>query len=271
MSETGQRPGLQWKEAGSPSGDVLLLVHGFPFSSAMWRPQLETPPAGWRVIAPDLPGFGASAPVEGYVPTMDSMADDLAALLRGLGVRSATVCGLSMGGYVTFALLRRHPQLVHALVLCDTRPEPDTEEVRRGRLQAAARVASEGTAGLVEAMLPRVLAPGAVHIRTDTVAEVRTIMESAPATAVVAALRAMAARPDSTPMLRSITVPTQVIVGVDDQITPAGDAQLMARAIPGSQIEVIKEAGHLPNLENTPAFNRALEAFLVTVATVAPR
>jgi 3-oxoadipate enol-lactonase len=266
MSSNEEHAALEWREAGSVAGDVLLLVHGFPFSSAMWRPQIEAPPAGWRVIAPDLRGFGGSPPAA-QGTTLDNMADDLAALLRRLEVRRAVVCGLSMGGYITFALLRRHPGLVRALVLCDTRPEPDTEDVRRGRLEMAARVAVDGTAPVVDAMMPRVLAPGAAYLQPEMAAEVRAIMESAPAAGVIAALHAMAARPDSTPMLRSIAVPTQVIVGAHDQITPAGDAQLMARAIRGAQIEIIPDAGHLPNLENTASFDRALTAFLVTVAT----
>jgi 3-oxoadipate enol-lactonase len=268
MSSNDGNTALKWREAGSAAGDVLLLVHGFPFSSAMWRPQIEAPPAGWRVIAPDLRGFGASPPpatLQGT--TLDMMADDLAALLERLAVRSAVVCGLSMGGYITFALLRRHPALVRALVLCDTRPEADTEEIRRGRLQMAERVALDGTAAVVDAMLPKVLAPGAAYLQPEVAAEVRGIMESAPPAGVIAALHAMAARPDSTPMLRSINVPTQIIVGEHDQITPAGDAQLMTRAIRGAQIEIIPEAGHLPNLENAQLFDRALEAFLVTVAT----
>jgi 3-oxoadipate enol-lactonase len=264
MTETARGTSLHYRSGGPAAGDPLLLIHGFPLSSAMWQPQVESPPPGWRVIAPDLRGFGNSPPAAGPV-TMDSLADDLAALLAQLGVSSAAVCGLSMGGYVAFALLRRHPSLVRALVLCDTKADGDTEEVRRGRLQSAARVEAEGTRSVVDAMLPKLLSPATVRRQAAIEADVRGILESASPAGVAAALKAMAARPDSTPMLRSINVPTQIIVGADDQITPAGGAQLMARGIPGARIEVIPEAGHLPNLENTAAFDRALAGFLAGV------
>jgi 3-oxoadipate enol-lactonase len=265
MPETEQRPPLHWREAGPDSANVLLLVHGFPFSSAMWQPQLKAPPPGWRLIAPDLRGFGESpAPAAGPA-TLDSMADDLVAVLRHLRLRQVVVCGLSMGGYITFNFLRRYPRLVRALVLCDTRPEADTEEVRRGRMQSAARVTASGTSSVVDAMLPRVLAPATIQRAPDLAAEVRRIMETARPDGVIAALKAMAARPDSSPLLRSIHVPTQVVVGADDQITPAGDAQLMARGIPGSALAVIPDSGHLPNLENPEEFNRVLGEFLANL------
>jgi 3-oxoadipate enol-lactonase len=264
MAQTAQRVPLNYREAGPAGADVLLLIHGFPLSAAMWRPQLEAPPAGWRVIAPDLRGFGNS-PLEDERITMDTMADDLAALLQGLGVRRATVCGLSMGGYVAFALFRRYPTLVRALVLCDTKAGADTEEVRRGRLQGAARVLVDGTSSVVEPMLAKLLSPVAVQRQPALEPEVRGIMEAASAAGVAAAMRAMAARPDSTTVLRSINVPTQIIVGADDQITPPGGAQLMVRGIPGARIDIIPEAGHLPNLENTPAFNSVLDGFLAGV------
>jgi pimeloyl-ACP methyl ester carboxylesterase len=282
---TGTQHPLHWVEAGPSDGAVLLLLHGFPFNSAMWRPQLETPPAGWRVIAPDLTGFGGSAATvaagtaaagsaatatgtaaaAAATLTMDRMADDVAALLDRLRIRGAAVCGLSMGGYVTFALLRRHAARVRALVLADTRAAPDSEDVRRGRLETAARVATEGNGPVVEAMLPKLFSPVTPQRQPDLVAEVRAMMADAPPAAVAAALRGMAARPDSTPMLRSINVPTRVVVGQSDQITPPGEAQLMARAIPGAMIEVIPDAGHLPNLENAAAFDSALTAFLRTL------
>jgi 3-oxoadipate enol-lactonase len=258
---------LHFSEAGTAdSRDVLLLVHGFPFSAAMWRPQLEAPPPGWRVIAADLPGFGGSGLREPATLGMDEAGDQLALLLNTLGVTRAVVCGLSMGGYVTLAMLRRYPALLRALVLCDTRAGPDSDEARRGRLETAAQVRREGTAGVVDGMLPKLLSPHTRRRDPGVEAELRAIMEAAPADAVAAALEGMAGRADSTPMLRSIAVPTQIMVGMDDEITPEAEAQLLARGIPGALLTVIPDAGHVPNLENPDAFNRTLHDFLATLS-----
>jgi 3-oxoadipate enol-lactonase len=252
---------LSWREAGSGS-DVLVLLHGFPFSSASWRPQLEFPPAGWRVIAPDMRGFGGSGPLPGNRLAMDLLADDVAALLQHLGVSRAVIAGLSMGGYVAFALMRRAPQLACGLVLSDTRATADTAEGKQGRVKNAKHVHAHGTAALIDAMVPRLLSADTRAQLPHVEQELRAMMSSASAPAVIAALLGMAERPDSTPQLRSINVPVQIIVGEHDEITPPGDARLLARAIPGARMEVIPGAGHVPNLEQPVAFNRVLEGFL---------
>jgi 3-oxoadipate enol-lactonase len=258
---------LQFREAGtSDSEDVLLLVHGFPFDSGMWRPQLDAPPPGWRVIAPDLPGFGGSPAAEGASLQMDHAADALAALLQQLGVERVVVCGLSMGGYVALALLRGYPALLRALVLSDTRAGADSDEARRGRLDAAAQVEKDGTQELIDGMLPKLLSPHTRGRQPAVEQELRTMMESAPAPAVAAALLGMADRPDATPLLRSIRVPTQIMVGEDDEITPVNVAELLARGIPGSLLSVVPDAGHVPNLENPDWFNRILHEFLAELA-----
>lgn len=252
---------LSWREVGA-GDDVLVLLHGFPFSSAIWRPQLEFPPAGWRVIAPDLRGFGGSGQLPPARFSMDQFADDVIALLRHLGVRSAVVCGHSMGGYITFALLRRAQGMVRGLVLTDTRAAADTPEGKTGRLKNAKHVQAHGTAALVDALVPRLLSESTRANMPHVEQELRSIMDTAPASSVIAALVGMAERPDSSPQLRSINVPTLVIVGERDVITPAGEARLLARAIPGAQLEIIPGAGHLPSLEQPAAFNRILEGFV---------
>jgi 3-oxoadipate enol-lactonase len=252
---------LSWREVGA-GDDVLVLIHGFPFHSAIWRPQLDAPPSGWRVIAPDLRGFGGSGPLTGNRLPMDLLAQDVVSLLSHLGIQKAVFCGHSMGGYVTLAVVRRAARLVRGLVLSDTRATPDSAEARQGRLKNAKHVHGHGTAALIDALVPRLLDD---HTRAELPhieQELRAVMNAAPAPAVVAALLGMAERPDSTPQLRSINAPTQLIVGASDHITPPGDARLLARAIPGSQIEIIDEAAHMPSLEQPAAFNRVLVSFL---------
>lgn len=255
---------IAWREAGE--GDrVLLLLHAFPLSSAMWTAQLETPPPDWRLIAPDFRGFGGSGPAPADGLTMDGAADDMAALLAHLEVPTAVVCGLSMGGYVAFAMLRRHARLLRGLVLCDTRAEPDTAETRAGRLEKAAGVRQSGTGAFISEMLPSLLSPFTLKNRPAVVSSVGVQLAEASAGAVSAALHGLAARPDSTPLLRSITVPTQVIAGADDRITPAGEARMMARAIPGARFDIVEDAGHLPNIEQPADFGVVLKAFLAGV------
>jgi pimeloyl-ACP methyl ester carboxylesterase len=251
---------VSWREAGEGT-DVLVLIHGFPFSSAIWRPQLDAPPAGWRVIAPDLRGFGGSGPAGSRI-TMDGLARDVAALIRHVGARNAVIGGLSMGGYVAFGVIRCAPKLVRALVLSDTRATADSAEGRQGRLKNAKHVQANGTAALIDAMVPRLLHADTRAKLPHVEQELRAIMNASPAKSVVAALLGMAERPDSSPDLRSINVPTQVIVGENDEITPPGDAQLLVRAIRGARLEVIPNAAHLPNLEQPAAFNRVLASFL---------
>jgi 3-oxoadipate enol-lactonase len=231
----------------------------------MWQPQLESPPPGWRVIAPDLRGFGNSPPTAGPV-TMDSLADDLAALLAQLGVSSAAVCGLSMGGYVSFAMIRRHPSLVRALVLCDTKADGGhggSQPWAGCRARLAWRQRAHGRSW--RRCCPSSFRPPRCAGSPPSQGRYAASWNRLPVHGVAAALKAMAARPDSSPMLRSVNVPTQIIVGADDQITPAGGAQLMARGIPGARIEVIPEAGHLPNLENTADVQPRAGEFLAGV------
>lgn len=245
------------------TGAPVVFVHAFPLNREMWRRQAAAvAAAGWRAVSLDLRGFGGSEP--GSEPfTMDLCADDVMALLDHLGVEEpAVLVGLSMGGYVAFGCIRRHAHRLRALVLADTRAEPDTEEGRAGRLSTAQRVEAEGVAPVVESMLPRLVGATTHRERPGVVAQVRALMEAAPPAGVAQALRGMAARPDSRPDLGRITVPVLVVVGEEDGLTPPADAQALHAGIKGSRLTVIPGAGHLPNLETPDAFNAALLDFL---------
>ncbi len=251
---------MEWREAGS-GPNVLLFVHGFPFSGAIWDDQLAAVPDGWRFVAPDLPGFGRTAPIGGTL-TMERLADELVVFLEQLGIRRAVVCGLSMGGYATLALWRRHPARVRALVLADTRAAPDTPQARAGRYENAARARSNGVRVVAEAMLPRLLARHTLESRPDIVARLVAIMEAASVEGMAGALEGMAERADSTPLLHTIEVPALVLVGENDELTPPAESESLAEHIPNALLRVIPGAGHVTCMEAPEVFNRELNAFL---------
>ena len=241
------------------SGPALLFVHGYPFDGSLWRHQAGAVP-GWRTLIPDLRGLGRSdAPDLGY--SMATYADDLAGLLDALGVDEVVLAGLSMGGYVAFEFLRRHRPRVRGLVLVDSRAQGDSAEGRKGR-DAAMAAAREGGAPLIaDQMLPRLLAASAAEPLRESV---RAMMAAAPVAGLLGALAAMRDRPDSTGFLPSLAgLPTLIVVGEEDQLTPPKDAEAIAKAIPGARLAVIPHAGHLAPLEQPEAFNEHLRTFLV--------
>jgi pimeloyl-ACP methyl ester carboxylesterase len=193
---------------------------------------------------------------------MELFARDLAALLDHIEVDKVVVCGLSMGGYVTFEFWRLFPERVRALVLCDTRAGPDTQDARQGRERLAERVLQEGSAPVIDSLLPRLVSRSTRAERPGVIEQVRAMMKETPPETMARALRGMATRPDSEPLLRTIGVPALIIVGAEDAITNRGQAEFLARGIRGARLETIDDAGHVPNLEQVETFNRALHAFL---------
>ncbi len=251
----------------SGEGEPVLLVHAFPLGADLWRPQLAAPPPGWRLIAPDLRGFRGPGAAPGEVGslgdvTVDDYARDLLTLLDHQGVARAVVGGVSMGGYVAFALLRQAPDRVRALVLADTRPQADGPEGHAKRREMLALVERSGVEGVAGAMLPALVGRTSHAERPEIVAEVRRLVLANHPEAVRAAVSAMMTRPNSTPLLASIACPTLVVVGEEDVITPVADATALHDAIPGSRLAVLPAAGHLANLETPDAFDAALARFL---------
>jgi pimeloyl-ACP methyl ester carboxylesterase len=242
-------------------GTPVVLLHAFPQNRTMWVPQVEALSASHRVIVPDFRGFGDSDAPEGPY-TLEQYADDVNGLLVHLAVQQAVFVGLSMGGYTLFAFCRKYPERVKALVLADTRAGADTEEGKAGRL-AMARAAIENGAGAVaDIMLPKLLSSVALQTRPELVRQVRERIERTRVSGIVGALMAMAGRLDSVPLLAQIACPTLIIVGELDGPTPPAEGKLMAERIPGARLEIIPRAGHLSNLEQPEAFNRALLDFL---------
>ena len=240
----------------------MLLIHGFPLNSTMWSIQLDDLNNYARIIAPDLRGHGNSDPVPGPY-AMSQFADDCADLMEYLAVATPFVVGgLSMGGYVAFEFYRRYPELVAGLILTATKAAPDSAEAKANRDAAAANVIKNGVTDLVEGMLPKLFSPTTWKNDPELVSFVRDMLMKTSVEGAVGALLAMKERPDSTATLAEIRVPTLIIHGADDQIIPLAEAQAMHKAIKGSKLVVIEDAGHLPNLEQPDEFNDAVIDFL---------
>jgi 3-oxoadipate enol-lactonase len=257
---------LAYRERGRGHDVVLLLIHGFPLDSRLWEAQVAGLSSRVRVIAPDLRGSGRSdAPPGPY--SMDQYTGDLLGLLDVLAVRRAVVAGLSMGGYIALNLWRRHPERIQALVLADTRAEPDSPQARANRDAAAARVREIGPAAFAAEMLPRIMAP--VNLEDPRISgRALRMMAAQPADGIVGALGALRDRPDSTALLPGISVPALVIVGREDSLTPPADARAMAGAMSRARLVEVPHAGHLSPLENPRAVNAALREFLREVVAV---
>ena len=227
----------------------------------MWEGQLALADSGWRVIAPQLRGFdgGAGDPPAASV---DDYAGDVIDLLDALHLKLVVVGGLSMGGYVAFALLRLAARYVQGLVLADTRSQADTPEGVAGRARLLQVVQDKGPAAVADEMIPKLLGATTQQTREAVVEQVRSLVMASSSDAIAGAIRALMTRPDSTPLLASIHVPTLIIVGEEDTVTPPAASEELHRAIGGSELVRIAGAGHLSNLEQPESFNASLATFL---------
>ncbi len=233
-------------------GPVVVLLHGFPLNRSMWVEQVSGLGEVWRLITPDLRGHGESAAPEGTY-TIDAMADDVLELLDALQIREPVVLGgLSMGGYVPhLSAAIRYPDRFRALMLMDTRAAADSPEAAANRETAAKQVMEAGsTEAVVKGMLPKLFAPSAAVRAPNVIDFIHKEMVKVPPRAVAGALRGMAARHDRMADLPRLTLPTLVLVGEHDAITPPDEARKMAGALPNATLEIIADAGHLAPVEN---------------------
>ncbi|MCC7358649.1 MAG: alpha/beta fold hydrolase [Anaerolineales bacterium] len=258
-------PGLLVAYTDEGEGRPLLLLHGFPLSRRLWRPQVADLAATTRVLAPDLRGHGQSDVTAGPY-SVEQYADDAARLLDALNVtQPVIVAGLSMGGYIALAFQRRHPQRVAGLILAATRAGADSAEGKAKRDEAAAAARAHGARAIVDAMLPKMLAPRTYQTRPDLVAEARALMAPTKVTGIVSALAALRDRPDATKQLATIRQPVLVLHGSDDQLIAPSEAEAMTRALPNSRLALLAGGGHLLNLEQPAAFNAAVRTFAASL------
>jgi 3-oxoadipate enol-lactonase len=248
---------ISWLQSGR--GRTLVLLHGFPLHAAMWDALHATTPHGWTLVTPDLRNFGASRGTPAV--SVDDHAADVLALLRHLACEDAVIGGLSMGGYITLAVHRLAPQRCRALILADTRAEPDNDEARANRVRLQATARERGPDAVLQAMLPKLIGPTAQAAGVVR-GQLETIARENRAEGLVDGLEALKTRPDARPGLAAIGCPTLVIVGADDALTPPSSAETLRDGIAGAQLVVIPDAGHMSNLEQPVPFALALWSFL---------
>jgi pimeloyl-ACP methyl ester carboxylesterase len=247
-------------------GPPVVLLHGFPLDHTMWSEQIQALAQKHRIIAPDLRGFGKSSlgdadPARGI--TMEQYADDVALLLDALEVTQPIVlAGFSMGGYIAWQFVRKHMSRLRALIQLDTRAAADTDDARANRLKMAENIHEWGPARVAETMGPKLFAAGKFEANPAIVQELRDVISRTSPDAIACAQRGMAARPDMTSLLPTINLPTLLIAGVEDALTPAKEMQQIADAIPKGEYKEIEDAGHMSPMENPAAVNAALISFL---------
>jgi pimeloyl-ACP methyl ester carboxylesterase len=249
--------GLAFADAGH--GPPIVLLHAFPLDGEMWAAQVERWRDRWRVVVPDLRGFGASPSTSGDGLAMADYADDVIRLLDTLSIDRACVGGLSMGGYVALALAERHPERLSGLVLANTRAGADNEAGRAKRAELAKKVEESGSEALADALLDKLLGASA---SAETVALVKEVVVRQDPAGALSAIRGMASRRDRSDILPSIRVPTLVIGSTEDRLIPIEEERALSRAIPGAFWAEIGGAGHLSNLEQPELFARAFEEHL---------
>jgi len=247
---------------GGPAGaPPVVLLHGFPFDHTLWDGEFAALEGEFRAIAYDARAHGRSGGA-GVPFAFEDFVDDLLGVLDGLEVDRAIVVGLSMGGYAALRFAEREPARVRALVLSDTKSAADSDEGRLARAAGARKAREAGAAAFADGFLPKALAKRTLEGRPEIVAKVRGMILGCSAAGIAGTLIAMAGRTDTTASLGRLRVPTLVVVGAEDALTPPADARALAAAIPGARLVEIAGAGHLPNLEQPDAFRAALLPFL---------
>jgi 3-oxoadipate enol-lactonase len=243
------------------SGPPVVLLHPFPCHHEFWNPVAEALDSRYRLILPDLRGHGDSEIGEGPA-LMQKHAGDVARVLDAAGVGKAAFVGCSIGGYILFEFWRRFRARVISLALCDTRPQSDTAEGRTNRLKAAAAVLEQGTEPFIETMIPKLLGRTTVAMWPDLVDGARAMMRKMSAEDISLVLRGMAERPDSVADLKSINVPTLIVIGEEDVLSTVADGELMRQNIAGSQLKVVPKAGHYAPWEQPELVGKVLRQFL---------
>lgn len=256
--------GVRFRVADEGHGPAILFVHGFPLDHSMWRAQIDEFSKTHRVIAPDLRGFGETDGAL-YSVSMEQFADDLAELLDVLAVEGPVIfCGLSMGGYIAWQFVQRHPARVAKLILCDTRASADSPEAAANRMKMADIVLKEGPEPVAWAMMPKLFAQCSSERCPGIIASVRQMVMATNPVAIAAAHRGMAIRPDVTSLLPALRIPALIICGENDVISPPEEMKSIAQHMPNAQFALIPHAGHMAPMEQPEIVNSIIRRFLIS-------
>ncbi len=252
---------IYYEDQGPQEAMPLVFIHAFPFNLTMWNPQIQALSKKYRVISYDIRGHGKSDVGDGHY-TIELFVDDLMALLDHLKIKKTIICGLSMGGYIALRALERHPKRFSALVLCDTRSEADSDEAKIKRSATLRLLKEKGVPFFAEEFVKLAFAPETFKSNPSAIQMVKEMILNNSSLGIGGALLALACRTDTTAALKQITIPTLILVGEKDQITPPSAALAMKEKIPNAEMYIISQAGHLSNLENPIEFNQKLLTFL---------
>jgi 3-oxoadipate enol-lactonase len=252
---------INYTECGRPQGTPVVFIHGFPFSHKMWEPQMSVLSDDIRAILYDVRGHGSSGVGDGLY-TIELFVDDLIALLDHLAIEKAILCGLSMGGYIALRAFERNPDRISGLILCDTKSEPDTNDAKIKRTTTMKMIQSAGVRTFTEDFVKAIFWEKTFEQNRSTINFIQELIQANSPIGICGTLLALASRTDTTPVLSTINVPTCIIVGEHDKLTPVSVAQTMHKTISGSELHLLPSAGHMSNLENTKDFNEKFASFL---------
>ncbi|MBI4546766.1 MAG: alpha/beta fold hydrolase [Ignavibacteriae bacterium] len=264
MRVTINNIGIEYEVTGPRTGLPVVFIHGFPFGKEMWKPQVNALKRDYYVIAYDVRGHGSSEVGDGQY-SIEYFVDDFIALLDHSKISRAVVAGLSMGGYIALRAMERHPDRFRALVLCDTRSEADNNEGKIKRAAQAKSVKADGMKTFTDLFLKNIFYEKTFKDNPHAVEMIRTSIEKTSPLAVAGTLLALAARTDTTSSLYTINVPTLILVGQHDALTPPSASHAMKEKIPNAELHIISNAAHISNLENVEEFNAYLLSFLKKV------
>jgi pimeloyl-ACP methyl ester carboxylesterase len=251
---------LSYDDVGEGSVPVIFL-HGFPFDKTMWHSQVESLKSSHRVIAYDIRGFGKSRD-HGTSLSIDQFSEDLIRFMDLLNIDKAVVCGLSMGGYVAMNAQKRAPGRFEALILCDTQCVADTAEGKKKRYQSIDEINAEGVKNFAEGFIQKVFCKESHSSKKDVVNQLKEVIYSTSPRMITQGLKALAERRETCSTLCKVDVPTLIICGKEDEMTPVIQSEYMKQNIDGSMLQVIENAGHVSNLEQPEAFNKHISDFL---------